>query len=169
MIKYLIAFFLLFVLIISCASKDEKLQNYKDYVQKVSSQLKVEEGFSTIKVLGERRSIFSSYYLENQLVYINEDMSIGNRGSSANHYYFKDGRLIHYTQNTILMRDDSLNISTKTMINLGMYLDGKILLESEYWIGGTQKVITESDIERVITHSELLMELANKNRPRIKS
>ncbi len=168
MIKYFISLFLGFVLVVSCASKDEKLQNYKDYIQKISAEIKFEDGFNTIKVLGERRSIFRSYFLNDELVFINEDVSIGNRGSSANQYYFKDNQLISYTQKTILLKDDSLNINTKTMITLGMYLDDRVILESEYWIGGVQTTVVENDVNKVVSHSLLLKELAEKNRPKKK-
>ena len=168
MLKYFITLFLGFVLIISCASKDEKLQNYKDYIKKISDEMKVEDGVKTIKVIGERRSIFSSYFINDDLVFINEDVSIGNRGSSANQYYFKDNKLINYNQRTLLMKDDSLNITTKTMINLELFLDGKEILESQYWIGIVQTVLVEKDIDNIIDHAELLKELAIKNKPKIK-
>lgn len=166
MIKYYISLFLGFALIISCASIDEKLQNYKDYIKKIANEIKYEDGFNTIKVLGERRSIFRSYFMNDEVVFINEDVSIGNRGSSVNHYYFKDNQLISYEAKTILMKDDSLNITTKTMITLGMFLDDKIILESDYWIGGVQTTVVESDVEKVISHAKLLKELAEKNKPR---
>jgi hypothetical protein len=166
MIKYSISLFLGFALIISCASKDEKLQNYKDYIKKIASEIKYEDGLNTIKVLGERRSIFRSYFLNDELVFINEDVSIGNRGSSVIHYYFKDGQLISYEEKTILMKDDSLNITSKTMITLGMILDDRIILESNYWIGSVQTTVVESDVETVISHAKLLKELAEKNKPR---
>lgn len=168
MIKYFITLFLGFVLVISCASKDEKLQNYKDYVQKISGEIKFEDGFNTIKVLGERRSIFRSYFLNDELVFVNEDVSIGNRGSSANQYYFKNDNLINYTQKTLLLKDDSLNITTKTMITFILFLDGKTVLESDYWIGGVQTTAIENDVEKVVSHSVLLKELAEKNRPKEK-
>jgi hypothetical protein len=168
MIKYFIPLFLGFVLIISCASKDEKLQNYKDYIQKIANEIKYEDGFNTIKVIGERRSVFRSYFVNDELVFINEEVSIGNRGSSVNHYYFKDGQLISYEQKTILMKDDSLNITSKTIISLGVYLDNKIILESDYWIGGVQTTVVESDVEKLINHASLLKELAEKNRPKKK-
>lgn len=168
MLKYFISLFLGFALIISCASKDEKLQNYKDYIQKIANEIKFEDGFNTIKVIGERRSIFRSYFLNDELVFVNEDVTIGNRGSSANQYYFKDKKLINYTQKTLLMKDDSLNITTKTMVTLEMFLDGKIILESDYWIGGVKTPVVESDVEKIISHSELLKELAEKNRPKKK-
>lgn len=168
MIKYFIPLFLGFVLIISCASKDEKLQNNKNYIQKIANEIKFEDGFNTIKVIGERRSVFRSYFLNDELVFINEEVGIGNRGSSVNHYYFKEGQLISYEQKTILMKDDSLNITSKTIISLGIYLDNKIILESDYWIGGVQTPVVESDVEKAISHAALLKELAEKNRPKKK-
>lgn len=165
MIKYLMALFLSFVLVISCASKEERLQNLKDYVQKISSEVKFDDGFTTIKVIGERRSIFRSYFLNDQLVFIKEDVNIGNRGNAVIQYYFKDNHLVRYNEQTILMRDDSLNIIAKTIIVLGMFLDGKTVLEPEYWIADTQSVIVENDVDRIINHAELLGELALKNRP----
>ena len=166
MLKYFITLFLGFVLVISCASKDEKLQNYKDYVQKISGEIKFEDGSNTIKVLGERRSIFRSYFLNDELVFVNEDVSIGNRGSSANQYYFKNDNLINYTQKTLLLKDDSLNITTKTMITFILFLDGKTVLESDYWIGGVQTTVVENDVEKIIIHAALLKELAEKNKPK---
>lgn len=168
MLKYFIPLFLVFVLIVSCASKDEKLQNYKDYIQKIANEIKFEDGFNTIKVLGERRSIFRSYFLNDELVFVNEDVTIGNRGSSANQYYFKDSKLISYTQKTLLMKDDSLNITAKTMLTLSMILDDRLILQSEYWIGGVQTTVVEKDVEKVINHAALLKELAEKNRPKKK-
>jgi hypothetical protein len=166
MIKYFVFLFLGFVLIISCASKDEKLQNYKDYVQKISNEIKYEDGFNTIKVLGERRSIFRSYFLNDELVFITEDVTIGNRGSSVNQYYFKDNNLISYNQKTIVLKDDSLNITSKTMITMQMFLSGSEILESDFWIGGVQNTVVQSDVEKIIGHAELLKELAIKNRPK---
>lgn len=168
MIKYFIPLFLVFVLLISCASKDEKLQNNKEYVQKIANEIKYEDGFNTIKVIGERRSIFRSYFLNDELVFINEEISIGNRGNSVNHYYFKDDQLVSYEEKTILMKDDSLKITTKTMITLWMILDNKIALESNYWLGSIQTTVGESDIEKIINHAALLKELAKKNRPKKK-
>ncbi len=118
--------------------------------------------------MGKEDSIFSSYFINDDLVFINEDVSIGNRGSSANQYYFKDNKLINYNQRTLLMKDDSLNITTKTMINLELFLDGKEILESQYWIGSVQTVIVEKDVDNILDHAELLKELAIKNRPRNK-
>lgn len=166
MIKYFVFLFLGFVLIISCASKDEKLQNYKDYVQKISNEIKYEDGFNTIKVLGERRSIFRSYFLNDELVFITEDVTIGNRGSSVNQYYFKDDKLINYNQKTIVLKDDSLNITSKTMVTMQMFLSGSEILESDFWIGGVQNTVVQSDVEKIIGHAELLKELAIKNRPK---
>lgn len=166
MIKYFVFLFLGFVLIISCASKDEKLQNYKDYVQKISNEIKYEDGFNTIKVIGERRSIFRSYFLNDELVFITEDVTIGNRGSSVNQYYFKDDKLINYNQKTIVLKDDSLNITSKTMVTMQMFLSGSEILESDFWIGGVQNTVVQSDVEKIIGHAELLKELAIKNRPK---
>lgn len=168
MLKYFITLFLGFVLVISCASKDEKLQNYKDYIQKIANDIRYEDGFNTIKVLGERRSIFRSYFLNDELVFINEEISLGIRGNSVNHYYFKNGQLVSYEEKTILMKDDSLNITTKTMITMSLFLDGKTVLESDYWIGGVQTTVVDSDIEKVVSHSVLLKELAEKNQPKEK-
>jgi hypothetical protein len=168
MIKYSISFFLGFVLIISCASKDEKLQNTKDYIQKIANEIKFEDGFNTTKIIGERRSIFRSYFTNDELVFINEEVTIGDRGNSVNHYYFKDGQLVSYEEKTILMRDDSLNITAKTMITLSMILDDRIILQSEYWIGSAQTTVVENDVEKVISHAELLKTLAEKNRPKKK-
>ena len=96
MIKYFIPLFFGFVLIVSCASKDEKLQHLKEYIQKIADEIKYEDGFNTIKVIGERRSIFRSYFLNDELVFINEEVTIGNRGNSVNHYYFKSDQLVSF-------------------------------------------------------------------------
>jgi hypothetical protein len=168
MLKYFISLFLGFVLIISCASKDEKLQNNKDYIQKIANEIKYEDGFNTIKVIGERRSIFRSYFLNDELVFINEEVTIGNRGNSVNHYYFKGGQLVSFEEKTVLMKNDSLNITSKTMITLSMILDDRIILQSEYWIGSVQTTVVENDVEKVINHAALLKELAEKNRPKKK-
>ncbi len=168
MIKYFIPLFLGFVLIISCASKDEKLQNNKDYIQKIANEIKFENGFNTIKVIGDRRSIFRSYFINDELVFINEEVTIGDRGNSVNHYYFKDGQLVSYEEKTLLMRDDSLSITAKTMITFSMILDDRIILQSEYWIGSVQTTVVENDVEKVISHAELLKTHAEQNRPKKK-
>jgi hypothetical protein len=66
------------------------------------------------------------------------------------------------------VRDDSLNITTKTMLTLILYLDNKTILESDYCIGGVQTTVVENDVDRVISHAALLKELAEKNRPKKK-
>jgi len=66
------------------------------------------------------------------------------------------------------MKDDSLNITTKTMITFSLFLDGKVVLESDDWIGGVQMTVAESDVEKVISQAALFKELAQKNRPKKK-
>jgi len=66
------------------------------------------------------------------------------------------------------VRDDALNITTKTMLTLILYLDNNTILESDYWIGGVQTSVLRSDVDMVISHAALLKELAEKNRPKKK-
>lgn len=165
MIKKIFVLCIPFLMILSCASKEEKLQNYKDYVQKIAASIKYEDGFDCIKVTSEKRSKFRSYYLENELVYINEDLSIGNRGRSANHYYFKDNKLIYCEQKQLLLKDDSLNIKSKTNITLNFYVDGYEILESEYWIGGQQTLLVENDVRQIVEYVNSLKALAEINKP----
>lgn len=168
MIKYFISMFIGFVLIISCASKDEKLQSYKNYVQEISDSLKFENGFNTIKVLGERRSRFRSYFVNDELVFINEDLNIGKRGTSANKYFFKDGELVHFKEHSILMKDDSLNIKNKSIINSTLYLNGEEILESDRMITGVPTPFSKEEVTAIVKHSKILQELAQKNRPKEK-
>lgn len=166
MAKNIIILLLPFFILISCASKEEKLQNYKDYVQNISDTLKFEDGFNTIKVIGEKRSIFRSYFIEDDLVFINEDVSIGNRGTSANKYFFKDDILIHYSEHSIFMQPDSTGRKSKFQIKGSIYLDGKNVLEAERFRTEGMIDFSSEEIESVIDHSKLLQELAKKNRPR---
>lgn len=166
MAKKSIVLLLPFLILISCASKEEKLQNYKNYVQNISDTLKFEDGFNTIKVIGEKRSIFRSYFLGDELVFINEDLSIGNRGTSANKYFFKDNVLIHYSEHSIFMEPDSSGKKSKFQIKGSIYFDGKTVLEAERF--KTEGIIEFSKVEikAILEQSELLKELAIKNRPR---
>jgi hypothetical protein len=165
MIKHPILLLLLFTLNLSCASKDEKLNTYKKYVQQISDTLKFEDGFNTIKVTGEKRSRFRSYFLNDELVFINEDLNIGNRGTSANKYFFKDGYIIHYTENSIYLEKDSVGQSIKTQKKGLLYLDNQEVLESERFETKKATKFSIDEIKEIIIYSKLLMELAYKNRP----
>jgi len=166
MVKKIFILLMLFLVILSCASKEEKLQAYKDYVAKISSGLMYEEGINNIKVIGERRSIFRSYFADEQLVFINENMSIGRRGESANHYYFKDNELIHFEEKSILFKDDSLSIDRKTIVNSLFFIDGNDTLETNRIIGGEQQALSFEEINRIIKHAQILKEISLKNRPK---
>lgn len=166
MAKKSIVLLLPFLILISCASKEEKLQNYKDYVQKISDTLKFEDGFNTIKVIGEKRSIFRSYFLDDKLVFINEDLSIGNRGTSANKYFFKDDVLIHYSEHSIFMEPDSSGKKNKFQIKGSIYFDGENVLEFERFKTEGTIEFSNDEIKAILKQSELLKELAIKNRPR---
>ncbi len=166
MAKKSIVLLLPFLILISCASKEEKLQNYKDYVQKISDTLKFEDGFNTIKVIGEKRSIFRSYFLDDKLVFINEDLSIGNRGTSANKYFFKDDVLIYYSEHSIFMEPDSSGKKNKFQIKGSIYFDGENVLEFERFKTEGTIEFSNDEIKAILEQSELLKELAIKNRPR---
>ncbi|MDT3697208.1 MAG: hypothetical protein ROY99_12570 [Ignavibacterium sp.] len=155
-----------FLIFISCASKDEKLQNYKTYVQKISNIIKWEDGFNTIKVIKEKRSFFRSYFLEDELVYINEELNIGNWGTSANSYFYKNNELIYYTENAIFRIIDSTNKMNKYQIKGLIYFDGNEILEAERTKSNGTIQYTPEDVKGIIEHSILLRELAKKNRPR---
>lgn len=166
MTKKSIALLLPLLIFIACASKDEKLLNYKTYVQKISNIVKYEDGFNTIKVIKEKRSIFRSYFLEDELVFINEDLSIGNWGTSANSYFYKNNELIYYTENGIYRIIDSTNKINKFQIRGSIYFDGNEILEAERTKSYGTIEYTQDDVKGIIEHSILLRELARKNKPR---
>jgi len=163
--KNIFTYLLPFLMIISCASSEEKLQNIKDYVVKLSAEIKFEDGFDAIKVRGEKRSRFRSYYQNNELVFINEDMNIGNRGDSANKYFFRNGILVYYKEDTILKKDDSLNVYGKTPLRTEIYFDGNSVLQSERIIKGVLLPLSDKEINSIIEHSKILKELADINKP----
>jgi len=164
--KNIFTYLLPFLIFISCASKDEKLQNYKNYVQEISTAIKYEDGFNTIKVIKEKRSIFRSYFLNDELVFINEDMNIGNWGTAANGYYYKNNELIYYTENSIFRIIDSTKKMDKYHIKGSVYFDGSEILEAERTKSNGSIEYTQEDIKEIIEYSILLQELAKKNRPK---
>ncbi|MDY0082821.1 MAG: hypothetical protein RBR74_06540 [Ignavibacteriaceae bacterium] len=166
MARKLITLFLLFVIFISCASKVEKLQNIKTYVQEISPKNKYEDGFNTIKVIKEKRSIFRSYFYEDELVYINEELSVGNWGTSANSYFYKNNVLVYFTENSIFRILDSTGKVDKYQIKGSLYLDGDEILESERTKSNGTIEFSQEDVREIIEHSILLQGLAKKNRPR---
>lgn len=83
-------------------------------MQQISDKLKFEDGFNTIKVTRVKRLRFCLYFLNDEFVFINEDLNIGNRVTSANKYFYKDGHLIHYSEHSIYLERDSLGQSIKT-------------------------------------------------------
>jgi hypothetical protein len=165
MIKKLSIFLLPFLLVLSCASKDEKLQNIKDYVEKISNEIKFEDGFDAIKVRGEKRSRFRSYYQNDELVFINEDMNIGNRGNSANKYYLRNNTLVYYSEQSLIMKDDSLKIKSKSMIRTEIYFSGNETIQSERILQGNSLPLTDAEIKSIIEHYNILKELADINKP----
>lgn len=166
MLKKIFISFLPFLVVFSCASKDEKLQNYKEYVKKIANEIKYEDGFNTIKVFGERRSIFRSYFIKNELVFIKEDLNIGNRGRASNMYYFKNDDLVYFEEKSIILKDDSLKINSKSSITSTLFLDGKDVLESERFITAVPTPFSDEEVESIINHSQILNNLAKKNRPK---
>lgn len=164
--KKFIVFLVPFLILISCASKEEKLKNLKDYVQKISETVKFEDGFNTIKVIGEKRSIFRSYFLEDDLVFINEDLSIGNKGSSANKYFFKDNVLIHYSEHSVFIQSDSSGKKNKSQIKGSIFFDGENVIEAERLSIDGIINFSDDEIKAILEKSELLRDLAIKNRPK---
>lgn len=167
MSKKILTVFVSLLIIISCASKDEQIQTIKDYVDKISAEIKFEDGFDAIKVRGEKRSRFRSYYQNNELVFINEDMNIGIRGNSSNKYFFRNGELVYFSEQTILSKDDSLKINTKTMIKSEVYFDTNIELFSERIINGTLIPFSDLEIKSILEHSQILKDLADITKPEI--
>ena len=165
MSKKLLSFLAAIFILISCASKDEKLQTIKDYVAKISSETKIEDGFDLIKVEGEKRAIYRAYYQEEELVFINENLDIGIRGKSSNRYFFRHNELVYYSEQTILLYDDSLKINKKTMLKSDIYFDGANVLESERIISGTVTPLSDKENLSIIEHSKVLKELADLNKP----
>lgn len=168
MLKKSIVLLIPFLMIISCASSEEKLQNIKDYVAKLTAEIKFEDGFNAIKVRGEKRSIFRSYYQNEDLVFINEDLDIGIRGKSANKYFFRNGELVYFSEQTVLIKDDSLKINGKTMIRSEIYFNGTMSLYSERIIKGISVPFSELEISSIVEHSKILKDLAEINKPVVK-
>lgn len=165
MSKKLLSFLAALFIIIFCAAKDDKVQTIKDYVAKISSETKIEDGFDLIKVEREKRSKYRAYYQNEELVFINENLDIGMRGKSSNRYFFRHNELVYYSEQTILLQDDSLKINTKTMLKSDIYFDSTNVLESARIIGGAIVPLSEIETSSIIEHSKILKELADLNKP----
>lgn len=151
---FILILFALFLTAYSCASKEEKLEMNKAAVDQIKDNLKGAKEVQGLFVKGENRSRFRGYFQDDELLIINEDVSIGYWSGSTNIYFVKDGDFIHYTQKEV--GTDGPQSRNKRMINVEIYFDGKNVLEATKVINQKSVDISREEIDGILDHFEAL-------------
>lgn len=152
-------------LVLSCASNEEKLQKYKEYVEKLGSEINYEDGFDNIKIFDEKRSKFRSYLKNDEIVFIKESVDIADRGKSDANYFFRNNELINYSEKSLVSEKDSTNRQAKKLIKILLYIDGTEVLESSKFINGNVSELSDNELKEIIEHSNILRNISLKNVP----
>lgn len=152
-------------LVLSCTSKEEKLQKYKKYVDNLSSEINYEDGFNNIKIFGEKRSEFRSYLKDNEIVFIKESVDIADHGVSDADYFFRDNELISYSGKSLVLEKDSTNQNNKKLIKIILFLDGMEALESAKFINGQVSELFDYELNEIIKHAKILRNISLENIP----
>lgn len=151
---FILIFVTFFLTAYSCASKEEVLEKNKAAVEEIKDNLKGAKEVQGFLVKGEDRSRFRGYFQNDELLLINEDVSIGYWSGSTNIYFIKDGDFIHYTQKEV--GTDGPQSRNKRMINIEIYFDGKNVLEAIKVINQKNVDISRDEINGILDHFEAL-------------
>lgn len=165
-LKIIVLVLLLFILPAnSCASREELIELIKQEVELIKNQSDNAEMFTGLFVQGENRSSFRAYFLNDELIFIYEDMAKGFWSGVTNLYYFKGEELIYFSQNEVGF--ESASSKNKRKVEVEIFFDGENILESSKKIKGQVVDISQEEIRDIIEHKNKLVDVAKSINPRL--
>lgn len=157
--KYLILiFFITSTILVSCASREEKLAQAKEIVNVISDSLKNVKGESIYIADEDKRTRFTYYIIDNEIKYINEELFIPT-GHFVNFYYFDNSKLIHLDSRSLSYIPEESGL-VKKPAEKRIYLDGSEVLDSDIIVKGERTELQESEIKELIAYADKLFNLS---------
>lgn len=149
------------LLLLNCASREEKLERTKESVNHISEALKNIKGESIVLTNTDMSSRSTYYIIDNKIGYINEEQYT-HTGHFVNLYYFLNDRLIHINSRGMdyIKDNDKLN---KKSIRAQIYFDDEEVLEATIIENGKEVELNDSLKIRILTHSQKLISLARED------
>lgn len=149
-----------FLLLLNCASREEKLERTKEFVSHISETLKNIKGKNIVLTNSEMSSRSTYYIIDDKISYINEEQYT-QTGHFVNLYYFQNDRLVHINSRGMdyVNENDKL---TKKSIRAQIYFYQEEVLESTIIENGNRAELNENEKSRILTHSQKLFSLASE-------
>ncbi|MCS7052105.1 MAG: hypothetical protein NZM09_00075 [Ignavibacterium sp.] len=148
-------FVILFIIISpSCASQEEKLELAKQEVELIKNKIDTKNMVTGLAFKDEKRFSYRGHFIDDKLVFIFSDTFIGVTGSATYMFYYKDGKLIYFNENSIKVPSNSSG--KKQSILTDIYFDGDQVLESTRVVQGLFTDVSDEEIKEIIEISNLL-------------
>lgn len=149
------------LLLIGCASSEEKLEKAKSIVNKINEELKVIKGKNLFYSDNEIRSRFTYYLISGEVKFINEEM-FTETGHFFNLYYFESDKLIFLDGKSMsyLPKKGGFN---KKPVNMKIYFDDSVVLEAMVIESREIIELPDSKIDEIIAHSKKLYKLSREH------
>jgi putative lipoprotein len=139
-------------------TKEVKLNTPQEIDAQLSEMHKVTDNWA----MGEASSTFYSFYFNDDLKFIIEQMNMGDYGSSEYKYYFKDGYLFYHEQNGKRKMMNPQNPNKTADVKVVMHFNGQgDLVGSSKTINYNVVELYETEAAGVLKHCELLVGIAN--------
>ncbi|WP_337872445.1 hypothetical protein [Ignavibacterium sp.] len=149
----------------SCASREERIELIKQEVEAILKKTDIAEMITGLFVEGENRSNFRAYFDNEDLIFINEDLSKGFWSGVTYHYYLKDDELIYLSQKEVGFEGpDSKN---KRTIVIEIYFDGEEVLDAVKKFEGQYTDIPREEIDLILSHAKKIKEVAKNLNPKL--
>jgi hypothetical protein len=149
------------LLLVGCASNEEKLEKTKSIVDEINEELKVTKGKNLFYSDNEIRSRFTYYLISGEVKFINEEM-FTETGHFLNLYYFESNKLIFLDGKSMsyIPKEGGFN---KKPVKMEIYFDNSVVLEAKVIESREIKELSDSKIGEVIAHAKKLYELSREH------
>ncbi|MFO7526254.1 MAG: hypothetical protein R6W68_12455 [Ignavibacteriaceae bacterium] len=157
--SYLIT--LCFLLLLNCASREEKLEKTKEYVNQIKEALTNIKGESIVWTDSSMSSRSTYYIIDDKIKYINEEQYT-RTGHFVNLYYFNNDKLVHINSRGMDYVNENDKLKKKAS-RVQIYFDDDEVLESIIIENGVEVELNENNKLFILDHSKKLMSLARED------
>lgn len=149
------------LLLLNCASREEKLERTKEFVNQIKEALISIKGESIVLTDSSISSRSTYYIIDDKICYINEEQYT-RTGHFVNLYYYQNDRLVHINSRGMDYVNDNDKLIKKS-IRAQIYFNNEEVLESTIIENGDNIELDENYKLMILAHAQKLMTLARED------
>lgn len=166
--RFLIIAILIVPIFAACASKEERLEQQIEKVEKIKNNFDLQRGSKLFYTVDSLSSTFTYFIDTDGIAVINEELFVSDRGQSFNLHYFDNDKLIYIEMQQMFYIPKEIGFD-KENSDIAVYFEGDgDVLDYRKIVNRASKEMSTKELDEIYNHSMKLFSLSKENLKQIK-